>query len=121
MCESGKGIPNFKVPAEWVYPEFSSAMDSICAGIALKIRQDAFGALGKEVHELTEAERFAIAYLAGVPVVMRDLRDPLDDGKFRMRLEPCVIGKVDGKFRVWRQGKETGSRIELPEAWRFYL
>ena len=50
----------------------------------------------KEPSELTEDERFAIAYFAGVPVYWR-----LGEGdKMKASTAPCAIVKVNGKFIV---------------------
>lgn len=57
-------------------------------------------ALDKEVAELTEEEKFAIALIAGVPLARNE--NAMDGNAFTMKMKtvPCSIVKIDGKFHV---------------------
>ena len=75
-------------------------MDSVLADFRSKQVSLARGAKDKEVGELTEPEKFAIAYLAGVRMELRP-RETLDHRTLtRFVTEACGIYKVEGKFHV---------------------
>ena len=55
----------------------------------------------KTVDELTNSEKFAIAYAAGVPLDYRhNAFDRSPDGKLTLKTLPCGITKIDGVFHV---------------------
>lgn len=65
------------------------------------------GAVSKEVADMTDLEKFSIAYLAGVPLKQPDMRDW--DGKTHgFTLDTCVIIKDPdtGKFHVFCEEKK---------------
>lgn len=64
--------------------------------LAARVAACADQAAGKEVADLTEEERFAIAFLAGCETEMR-----ADGGSFPLAIKGVIcITKIDGKFHV---------------------
>ncbi len=54
----------------------------------------------KEVADLTETEKFAIAFIAGVPLAARKFDMRLPSNRLTFTTVPCAIVKIDGKFHV---------------------
>lgn len=96
----------------------SRMMDQVMADFRRIERGLALGAKDKEVEELTEQEKFAIAFLAGVRMEWR----PSDDaaGPAIFVTEECGIYKADGKFHVMTAGevrakeRPMGQTITIP-------
>ncbi len=61
------------------------------------VRKNGFAALGKETHELSNDEKFAVGFYAGVKIV--SMMDEVT-GKMNFKTEPFGIVKIDGKFHV---------------------
>lgn len=67
--------------------------------------------LAKEVHELTEGEKFAIAYIAGVPLQHGRIND---DPAYKLHTVPCGIYKTpDGVFHVVVESPRAGQQITV--------
>lgn len=80
--------------------ELSTIVDDFMADCMVKLWQSA---MPKEPSELTENERFAVAYFAGVPIHWR-----FGEGDtLKAKTNPCAIAKVGGKFIV-------GHKDEIP-------
>lgn len=54
----------------------------------------------KEVADLTETEKFAIAFLAGVPLAAQNMDARCPTNRLTFTTIPCAIAKIDGKFHV---------------------
>lgn len=58
-------------------------------------------AIAKDI--LTDEERFAIAFAAGVPVTTQ-----YQDGTFSMTTEPCAIVNVNRQWQIFRETQPQG-------------
>lgn len=54
----------------------------------------------KEVADLSEEEKFCIAFLAGVPLAKNNYDTEGLSTIMKMTTVPCAITKIDGKFHV---------------------
>ena len=67
------------------------------------------GCIDKEVEDLTELERFAIAYAAGVPLASA----MGEDGKLKFTTARCGIYKYQGKFHVAIEAPDKTPRVKF--------
>ena len=82
------------------FTDFRHLMERHTDGLLTEIRATAGKALNKEPEELSEEEKFAIAYVAGVPMDQRLRIEDRGESKFRLRTVPCAITKRRGQWRV---------------------
>ena len=69
--------------------------DKICVEQTKKWLAAAEGAMGKAVEDLTEDERFSVAWMAGVRIETG--LDGIVDGRMAMTTEPCcIVARGDG-------------------------
>lgn len=54
----------------------------------------------KEVSDLTETEKFAIAFIAGVPLAAQKFDVRFPSNRLTFTTVPCAIAKIDGKFHI---------------------
>ncbi|BDQ36361.1 hypothetical protein SYK_07210 [Pseudodesulfovibrio nedwellii] len=65
-----------------------------------RIHRDLETAMDKEAEELSEGEKFALCYAAGVQ--FHSVVD--DDYIFTFKtVNPCAVVKIDGKFQVYER------------------
>ena len=70
------------------------------------------GCKDKEASDLSEDEKFAICYFAGVDVKFSEVQS--DPGKMKLvTAKRCGIIKVDGKFRVFEEAPQSGQFIRF--------
>lgn len=85
--------------------------DDFAADMVAGWRETALRAMGKEVDELTEDEKFAIGFCAGVHLHLTTD----ESGKPTWRTEDMGITKIDGKFRVFTYANAKPlPRITIP-------
>lgn len=93
---------------------FPVNIDSICGQMLHDLHATAAGCINKEVHELSEHERFCIAYASGVPMIPQDMREA--GNRFKMQTVPCSITKLDGRFVVFHQDPKNGNSTAKVES-----
>lgn len=72
-------------------------LENFSNSLLLKIVEACANAKDKEVSDLTELEKFLVAYVAGVPLD----RQRSQGGEFKLKTVPCSIVKTNGKFEVY--------------------
>ena len=95
-----KPIPSFRIKAHklWEMPPLPDPCDILRQGMIETVR----GCLHKELADLTDLEKLALAFMAGVPC---HSSEGSSFDKIRLVSEPFSICKVDGKFHIYT--KET--------------
>jgi hypothetical protein len=90
--------------------DVSSYVDEMSAKLSRRMIELATSAVGKRVSELTEEQKFSVAYVAGIRMENKGWEGKDAAGKWVMQTEPCaIVARADGGFDVYAMQREQGS------------